>query len=480
MEEKKKHRGRRIAVPIIICVLLAAMCAGGIYLYRRASSGLFFEDTVINGEHVDDMSCSQVMSMLSREYSAPVLTVSEEGEEAMTLTLGDMGYTVNEAVLLEEVEDCMRDQNHNLIVSLYRGNTYEVDIPFKFDEAVFEENVTSASFANGRQPSENAKLKYSKKNKEYYIKPEVYGNVIDDADLQVMVKDYADKLVEKDRPQPDGTIDLPDSFYFLPEITEDDEELNTLMNLYNSFCKATITLTFGEEEVLLDWDDLQDWLIVDVDTGTAEVDEQKAEDFVYNLAYTYDTLYMTRDFVTSSGTTISFDSGDYGYQIDQEGELTQLLEDIYSNTEVTRDPVYSNEGVHRNGVDDICGTYVEVSLTDQHLWYYKNGELIVSTDVVTGMPTAERETITGLFTIPYKEMNVTLRGGTGGSAWSTPVTYWMPFYEGQGLHDATWRGSFGGSIYLSNGSHGCVNMPYSAAQTTYESMEERTPIFLYK
>lgn len=73
-----------------------------------------------------------------------------------------------------------------------------------------------------------------------------------------------------------------------------------------------------------------------------------------------------------------------------------------------------------------------------------------------------------------------LTGGNAENGWETPVTYWMPFFDGQGLHDATWRSSFGGSIYQTNGSHGCVNLPLDAAQRIYDSIDTGVAIILYK
>ena len=48
-----------------------------------------------------------------------------------------------------------------------------------------------------------------------------------------------------------------------------------------------------------------------------------------------------------------------------------------------------------------------------------------------------------------------------------------------GLHDATWRGSFGGSIYKYNGSHGCINLPYWVAQTIYDKAPVGTRVYVY-
>jgi hypothetical protein len=407
-----------------------------------------------------------------RDYSAPKITVTEQGEEALTLSLEQLGYTIDETELLERITACMDDQNKNLLMSLLQGNTFEVKIPFTFDEEVFEKAVSSANLKTPRFESVDASMEYN--GKEYYIEPEVYGNEFDDADLRVMVKDLADRIVSADRPQDDGSVDIPESFYYVPAVTQDDSEMNTMMNLYNSFCKAKITLTFGKEEKVIDWSTIRDWLIIE--DGEASVNDEPVYEYVYDLAANYDTLYYSREFVTHDGNTITYESSDYGYQIDKEAEAQQLIADIYSNTTVERDPIYAVKGYKRNGRDDICGNYVEVNLTTQHLWFYREGKLVTETDIVSGLPTEKRETATGVFMIPYKESPKTLVGDT----WSADVTYWMPFYDGQGLHDASWRSTFGGTISQTDGSHGCVNLPSDKAKNIYDNMQERMPIFLYK
>ncbi|MDY3249578.1 MAG: L,D-transpeptidase family protein [Candidatus Choladocola sp.] len=469
---KKKRKGLKIAVITIVVLIAAGLGALGYYLYEQANSGLFFEDTVINGYDVSGKTCKEVLLMLEKEYSAPKVEIREKGESALKLTFEEMGYTIDQMELLSNIQNCMHEQNLGLLFSLMEGNTFEIDVPFRFDEDVFSKAVSAANFSSPRVSSQDATLEYN--GTEYYIEPEIYGNELDDADLQVMVRDYVDKMVDADRPQPDGEIDVPESFYFIPAVTQDDSEMNTLMNLYNSYCKAKITLTFGRKSEVIDWDTIQDWLIIE--DGTAVVDEEDVYNYVYELAAKYDTLYHQREFTTHAGNVITYESSDYGYQIDKDAEASQLISDINSNTEVEREPVYAVKGYKRNGRDDIAGNYVEVDLTQQHVWFYKDGKLIVETDCVSGLPKDGRETVTGVFSIPYKKSPEVLKGDT----WEQKVTYWMPFYDGQGLHDAPWRTSFGGNIYQTNGSHGCVNLPADAAKTIYDNMEERMAIFLYK
>ena len=77
-------------------------------------------------------------------------------------------------------------------------------------------------------------------------------------------------------------------------------------------------------------------------------------------------------------------------------------------------------------------------------------------------------------------MHTTLKGkNADGSDYASPVTYWMPFNGGIGMHDATWRSTFGGKIYLNAGSHGCVNMPYQKAGSVYNNVSAGYPIVVH-
>ena len=143
----------------------------------------------------------------------------------------------------------------------------------------------------------------------------------------------------------------------------------------------------------------------------------------------------------------------------------------------SRDPVFlfSAMGWDNN---DLTGTYVEVSIQDQKLWCYKNGQVVMETDVVTGLPTAERETKTGCWAVDAKKEQATL-GTLDVQGYSQPVNYWAPFDGGQGLHDAPWRSTFGGTIYQTNGSHGCVNIPEANMKTIFDTISIGTAVVVY-
>ena len=121
------------------------------------------------------------------------------------------------------------------------------------------------------------------------------------------------------------------------------------------------------------------------------------------------------------------------------------------------------------------GTYIEIDKSQQRMWAYKNGKLVVSTPVVTGMRNS-MDTPSGYHYINNKVRNTTLTG----PGYASHVSYWMAFIgSGYGIHDASWRSSFGGSIYTWNGSHGCVNTPYNSVRTIYNNMPVGTPVIIY-
>ena len=148
---------------------------------------------------------------------------------------------------------------------------------------------------------------------------------------------------------------------------------------------------------------------------------------------------------------------------------------IRSGESGTREPVYSQTAAS-HGTNDYGDTYVEINLTAQHLFFYKDGKLLVESDFVSGNEARGWSTPSGAYPLTYKERNATLNG----EGYSTPVSYWMPFNGGIGLHDAGWRSSFGGTIYKTNGSHGCINLPPSVAKIIYENISQGDPILCYE
>ena len=160
--------------------------------------------------------------------------------------------------------------------------------------------------------------------------------------------------------------------------------------------------------------------------------------------------------------------------IDKEKEKAQIYEDLETGGTIEREPIY-NQTAKKYGSNDIGSTYVEVDYTNQHMWYYKKGKLVLESDFVSGNLSRNNGSPDGVFKIVYKERNATLVG----EGYSSPVKYFMPFAYNVGFHDASWRNKFGEQIYLTSGSHGCVNLPPEIAKELYETLEVGTPVVAY-
>ena len=239
--------------------------------------------------------------------------------------------------------------------------------------------------------------------------------------------------------------------------------LSVLLALSCFTCLASVTAfaADGDTSILYDDVDGDDALTVQDDTHiqrylTEFIDKFPAED-----ASEEDTLIVAGSEAESFGT---------GWDGTNEANLMTKQADGTYTKEYTVDKAYGAEWI-----GDETGTFIEISIDQQHMWFYENGNLIVDTPVVTGNDDGDCDTPTGSYAIQSREEQTTLVG----EDYESYVDYWLGFNGGIGIHDASWRDDFGGDIYQGNGSHGCVNTPFDKVKTIYEHVEVGTPVYVY-
>ena len=462
---------------LLVAVMIALVC---VYLGREWNRTTFFDHTTIDGFDVSEMTPEEVVPILKDAFSAASVTLTEDEKAEAVWSLEELGYSVDEATLRAAAQEALSKQKSSipvLIDSMMNGNSFEIDVPFLRNAETLASSVTVSALADERIANVNAEMTYDQETKTYSIIPEVQGTELNDSDIQRLVQAAVDDVIGGTTPETDITVQIPHEMYIVPAVLSTNEELNMKVNTYNAYDKAIITYVYGDEKETIDWGTISNWIVFE--NGEGYLSEEKIREYVMSIGQKYNTIYYNRSFQTSLGTTIQFaeNENNYGYLVDEEGEYQQLLADVRANTETEREPIYAYTGIDRSGTDDMR-TYVEVSIGMQHAWFYKEHTLIIEGDVVTGCIAKKTETQTGIYPIAYKESPATLipSNETNGSQ----VTYWMPFYDGQGLHDASWRQSFGGQIYQTNGSHGCVNMPYYLAETIFNQAPTGTPVVLYR
>ena len=99
----------------------------------------------------------------------------------------------------------------------------------------------------------------------------------------------------------------------------------------------------------------------------------------------YNTYGKPRDFQTSGGYTVHLTTGDYGWRVWQDKTTEALMQVLNAGTGGVVEAVWLQQG-QKYGGNDMNGTYVEISISQQRMWFYKNGTCLVDTPVVTGNP----------------------------------------------------------------------------------------------
>ena len=311
---------------------------------------------------------------------------------------------------------------------------------------------------------QNPTFKYE--NNKYEIVDEVNGTQIDKEKLCEAIK----QSISKGK----TVLIIEDSECYEKQIyTSRSKEVLEAKKILNQYKDIIITYILGSEKEIIDGTIILDWFKFN-DKFEVSINQDAINNYVYNLAQKYNTVGKTRKFVTTDGNTIQISGGDYGWIIDDSNMVKEIINLLNSKQSTEKEPEYIQKGMADIN-NDIGNTYVEINLSKQHLYFYKNGSLVTEGDIVSGNVINGKATPGGVYSLKYKERNAVLVGDD----YRSPVNFWMPFNNNIGIHDASWRGSFGGEIYITGGSHGCVNARYYLANDIFYNIEDGTPVICY-
>jgi hypothetical protein len=449
-----------------LILIIAATTVAAIYLGAATFFSFHFcPGSKLNGQDISWMTISQVRDLVDSKASSYVLDIVGRSGLDEKITASDISWKPDFNESLNDNLGFVNGLKWPVYVLSHRSFTNE-DMA-SFDEELLKSKINSMSFfkeENMISPVD-AQLVFDETLAEYTIVPEDYGSKADrDAFYEAVVEALSTMQM---------TLSLDKAgVYEEPKIFSDDKALTDECQSLNKYASAKITYTFGDDVITVDGNYIKDWISYDGTTTTLDTD--KVNEFVNTLGRTYDTFGRDRTFTTSLGQTITVSGGDYGWWMDRDTTLSELVTAIESTSICDMTPVYFGTAA-QYGSQDYGTSYVEVDLDHQHVYVYENGSLVIDTDCVSGKATNDRVTPTGTFGITYKERDATLTGQN----YSSDVKYWMPFYGNVGLHDASWRSSFGSDIYVTNGSHGCINLPPDAAAVIFEHVEKGEAVIVY-
>lgn len=469
MQRYRKYKKRRRTLKICLFISIPFLFLIVFYL----GSTLYFIDhfgfgSYINGTNYTGKTVNEVEMAMAEDIHKYTLTIWERGGDHEVIKADDIGFAYVSDGKIQELKD---QQNPFLWpMAYFKEERYEMSATTTYNKNMLQKKVESLNCQNEDYVTKPVNATYKYKKGTYYIVEEMQGNQLKEGALYELVL----QAVEQGKTE----LDLEEyDIYEIPKVTKENKHLNELVNTINQYISITITYEFGDRSETLNGDKIHEWLSIEKKkNGSYEIifDEVAVREYIDQLARTYNTFGQTRKFITWDGSETIVKGGDYGWLISRSVETTNLIEVIKEGKSVSREPVYLQKAYNRNQYD-IGDTYVEINLEAQHMWYFKDGECLVDTPIVTGNVSKNYGTPEGVYQITYKERNATLKGEN----YRTPVNYWLPFNMNIGIHDATWRNKFGGEIYKKSGSHGCVNTPYENAKIIYENIEAGVPVVCY-
>ncbi|MDO4803635.1 MAG: peptidoglycan binding domain-containing protein [Lachnospiraceae bacterium] len=466
--DPEKLKRRRMILGGIAGVAVAAILVGTqIHKhFKEYYSTHFFKGTVINGMDVSKETVDGVKAGIIDNVSKYTLKIKELDRNEK-ITAGQIGL---EYVDDGKVDELMEEQEEGKwLWHLAGSSAYDINAGTKYDEGKMTETIAALECFKEENVTKPQDAALKDENNVVSIQDEVEGNEVNLDKLTNAVTEAVKKGA--------SSIDIvKDDCYNHPSIYRNDETLKARMDKWNELMRVNVTYAFGDNIETVNADTVKPYI---VDDGTTvDLPSDWIRTLVYGWGQKYDTFGLARPFTTHSGQEIMIEEGgDYGWCINKDETIADVTDAIFTGAQGERAPTYLYSAMGwDNG--DLTGTYVEVSIGEQHLWCYKDYELIMDTDVVTGLPTAERATTPGCFAIDAKKEDATL-GSLDVQGYESPVSYWAPFNGGQGLHDAPWRSNFGGDIYMGNGSHGCVNIPPWNMEPIFNAIEIGNAVVVY-
>ena len=476
---RKRGKNRGAGMNKDLAVKIAAVCGGVVVLVGAVGGGLYWHEslkyqtcflpgTIVDGMDVTGKTASEVEDAITEQLKGYTLTINGREELSESITGESVGLYAEFDDTLEKAVAAQKPMNWGKYRFGKAVNEVNTDALLHYSSEMLDEAVAGLSCMdkeNMREPQDARISDYDSATGSYTIIKEDEGTELLEGKVKEAVVTAIMSLAE--------SVDLEEQgCYLAPSVTSEDEALKTACETMNKYVGAKITYKFGDKAETLNGNEIHNWLTVN---GTSvSVSEAKAAEYVKNLASAYNTAYKSKTLKTSYGKNVTITTGSYGWKIDQTKETAALVSLIKNGEQTSREPEYSQKAASRSG-NDYGNTYVEINLTAQHLYFYVDGKLLVQSDFVSGNAAKGWSTPAGAYALTYKQRNATLKG----QGYATPVSYWMPFNGGIGLHDANWRKIFGGTIYKNKGSHGCINLPPAVAKTIYENISAGDPVLCY-
>ncbi len=447
----------------IIAAAAAIIYIPGVLHYKD----FFSLNTYISEENVSETEIDVYVDEYNQKYPDEITLHERDGSE---ITVPLKGMVTNHD--LNELAHNEKNASWLWIFRSFITKNYNLSNELDLDREAFLNELEGIIKNDERKAPENAYFD----SELLEIVPEKDGTMIDSEKL-------ADSIEEALRNEKTD-LELKEE-YVIADITSEDESLQNIVTEMKEFLPSdgiTLFLTADVKKTITP-DEMKGWLIYE--DGEFSYDNEKIQEYAVKLDAKYSTDDTKRKFVTSGGAAIEVGGNAHdnyqGYILNTDETAENILNAVYDGKD-TAECVWDKTGysMDENG-GDIGGTYIEISIDAQHMWFYKDYKLVLDTDVVTGLLSVpERNTPRGLFCVLEMRSPYVMHGSYG----SQPCEYFIRVtWDGVAIHDADWQSSFGGNIYTYRGSHGCINTPHYIVDQLWVELDSldnnHVPVIIY-
>ena len=456
---------------IIIGVVTACVAVGAIYIGQAlhySSANVFFNDTQIAGVNVGGSTAKQAATKLKAAMQDQKLTLKDGHKTVASFNTQQADLKVTSTKALQQLINKQNAWSWPSHLTTATADSLKLNASNENHQSILNLAKQITTKANQtRTPSKDAAFTF--KHDQLQVTKETNGNQLDTA----KVANTITQAIE----QGHTTVNVAND-YIKPQVTTTSARFKQAKSKAQAITKQNYVYKLAGHKITLSADTLGSWL--ELKNGQLTTNQTAIKQYLTALSHKYGTINKTRTFKSTKQGTVKVKAGLYGWSINVKKETPLLAKRVLAGQGMSRTPTIQGSGYHSDGTD-IGKSYVEVDKTNQHMWVYKNGKVVVSTDVVTGLPTTAHHTPTGVWVIWSKQRNTTLRGqNDNGSSYASKVKYWMPIDDtGVGIHDSSWQPQYGGTWYKKHGSHGCINTPPSIVGSVYANVKVGTPVIVF-
>ncbi len=455
-----------VILGIVIVSLMVTYVGLAVYYHNAFPYG-----TWINGIYCTGRSIQEVNDDLAAQFTYDGIIVEDRDGESYLITAEDIGYQFDFEKALELY---LKQQNPWMwIDSLFGGNQFKLAPVVSYDNDAFDACFEALPICQDQRSDQERRVEILRTSQGYEL--------VNERTNVLLLEEAKDAILSAIEAAESHVSLVEAGCYHDLELTAQMRETLEIWEKLADFQQCGIVYRMGEEEIPVDASVVSDWIAVDDNgrflldsSGQLQLKENAIEEFVASLAEKYDTVGASRQFLSTRGDLVTVEGGLYGNKIDREAEVAYLKAAFETKKNEVHEPAYLQEA-WKQGSEDIGSTYIEVDMSEQKMYYYVDGVAVIDTPIVTGNTSRRMGTPSGVNFVYAKQKNRILRG----PGYASHVDFWMPVKGNIGIHDAAWRGKFGGAIYKTNGSHGCINTPRAAMEQLFELAEIGTPVIMF-